>query len=445
MISGNQFDSYRNMYEDVSWKIFNQEMNNRPDSTKKIYYRYITYFLQDNNYTPDEFYEHVHSILKDEDRRQVQTLKNEIISYYKSLITDKGIAYTTTRNYENAVNAFLDANLLNLPFRLSKSINDLKRTHTEQFKVNGKKRVRVKEIKDIIRHSGEPRNIAVITFLKDSGLRIGDIPRIKVKHIKPVLDNPDLEWYTFKIIPEKNLSQADPIVARVCLGRDSINDIRTWMKYRETKLGIAPDPESYLFCSVYDTENTKLGEQVTSDCLGIAVANIAEKAGYGNVSPHSFRKTHSTNLRLHGLDERFHNIMIGKHGEGTQGDYIQPDDQELLDQYKAHYDAIALEPKQATTKEVENLQNQLNLVQKELQRYRTQSTYLITENGRPLTTQETAKWRQQTYSTEDTAPSQGIDTKIVESDKVEQIAKLMKQGYEIAFENGSKVIMKHQN
>ena len=447
-MSGNPFDEYETTYEGESWDYFIQDMRNRPASTRRVYYLYITTFFDELGYEPDEFYEHVKEQLQGEDRRTIKALENEIIGYYKGIITDKELSYTSAQNTENAVNAFLKANMIDLPFRLSQSVNDLKRTHEESFKVNGKNKAEIENIKKLIEYTGEPRNISAITFLKDSGLRVGDIVRLKIKHIQPIIDNPDLDWYLFKITPEKNLSQNDPLEARVCIGKDAIKYLKIWLEHRETKYGLSnSDPQAPLYCAVYNRGKTRIGDPIIPNAITTTIANIRKKAGINTgISPHSFRKMFSTNLLYAGVDERYINIMQGKRGKGTQGVYIQPTDQELLEQYKKGYPGIALEPETASKEEVDTLKQQLQEFKQRLEKYENMSTYLITEKGRPLTPEETTKWRKQQYGTEPTANTQAKTTEIIESDKVEQIAELMEQGYEIAFENGSKVIMKlHQN
>ena len=84
---------------------------------------------------------------------------------------------------------------------------EVKKDHIEKIQQDGKVKAEVSEIEALLKVSGNVRNNAIILTLRDSGLRASDIARLKIKHIEPILDDTNIQFYCFDIIPEKNMSK----------------------------------------------------------------------------------------------------------------------------------------------------------------------------------------------------------------------------------------------
>jgi len=340
-----------------AWNYFVEELEKVNPETANVYLRYFKRFLEDNDYTADGFYEHVKTHMDAEDRRKIKRLESELDAYYKSLITDQGYHINTVHNYENAVLYFLEANYLKdrLQYR-AKFNGSIKKEYSDSFEAGGKDKAEVWEIKELLRVQGEPRNAAAILFMRDTGLRVSDVVEIKIKHIQPVLDDPSIEWYTFEITPVKNMRQDTPLPANPVLGPEAIDALRKWIQHREAKYGLDnSDPEGYVFCAVYNTRWGEIGDKIGPNAISRMMKTNREKAGLEKeISPHSLRKTHSTNLIGAGVPERWVNIMQGKKGRGTQGAYQKPSESELIAAYRRGYPSLAIAGDTGRIKELED-------------------------------------------------------------------------------------------
>jgi site-specific recombinase XerC len=345
-----------------SWIYFIGELNGMNSETAKVYLRYMSRYLEETDQTSEEFYNYVIEHLEHEDRRKMKKLSQEFEMFYRALISEKGLHVQTVLNYQNAVLKFLEANMLKSRLQYRVRFNgDMKRVHPESFENMGKDKAESSEIRKLIHYQGEPRNISVIFTMRDTGLRVSDISLLQIKHIQGIIDDPNLEWYSFEITPKKNLKQTTPLKANPVMGPECVEALRRWLEVREEKYGLdKTDPNGYVYCAVYDSlKGTRKGEPVHPTTFSNMIRNTRKKAGISKaISPHSLRKTHSTNLVGAGVPERWVNVMQGRKGIGSQGIYQKPNSEELITVYREAYHALRLDGK-SQSDELDELRRQI--------------------------------------------------------------------------------------
>lgn len=353
-----------------SWDYFTDELSGMNTETAKVYLRYMKRFLIERDQTAEEFYEYVKDHLENEDRRKMKKLSHELDTFYRALITEKGLHIQTVMNYQNGVLKFLEANMLKSRLQYRLKVNgDVKRVHPESFTSGGKDKAESSEIRKLIHYQGEPRNISVILTMRDTGLRVSDIALLQIKHIQGILDNPTIEWYTFEITPKKNLKQTTPLKANPVMGTESVEALRRWLELREEQHGLDnSDPNGYVYCAVYDNlKGTRRGAPVHPTTFSNMIRITRKKAGIKKeISPHSLRKTHSTNLTGAGVPERWVNVMQGKKGTGTQGVYQKPNPEELIKVYRDAYHVLSLDGK-SQSEEMSDLRSQVETLNEKLE------------------------------------------------------------------------------
>ena len=63
-------------------------------------------------------------------------------------------------------------------------------------------------------------------MLKDSGLRVSNLTLLRIGDIRPVLEDTSIDFYTWEMIPSKNMNQEDPMPAIPEIGLDAIHYLR---------------------------------------------------------------------------------------------------------------------------------------------------------------------------------------------------------------------------
>jgi hypothetical protein len=234
------------------------------------------------------------------------------------------------------------------------------------------------QLKRILEATGNPRNRALILTAKDSGLRESDLLRLKVGHIREALNDIELEFLTFEILPWKNRKKSK-IKANPCLGPESLDAIRKWMIYRTEKLGISAKDADPLFCATenrkgsstrrgVDKPGTKKGDQLRDGTPGTRFYYLVRKVGLeeAGISFHSMRKFLQTQLEWAQVPPNWINRITGRKGRGTSGIYSRPNPAQIREIYGKAYHTLRLDREGASIQEVQNLQNQIDLQQHDL-------------------------------------------------------------------------------
>ena len=83
---------------------------------------------------------------------------------------------------------------------------------------------------------------------------------------------------------------------------------------------------------------------MSSTALASMMDNLIKKAGLENrnISAHSLRKTHQTQLAAGGVPESWIDKMTGRKTGGSKGVYVKPDEFQLIEKYKKAYSNLSI-------------------------------------------------------------------------------------------------------
>jgi len=351
----------------LSGKYFTQEIERKSESLQKLYIRYLSDLLRGIGHDSDSFYNWVNESLASEDRRAKKDLTHILSEYVDKRILG-GMKFNSVKVFPKAVNFFLKANEVE-GYRFKYQPNSVTRSVDHNLFSEGADRMKIGEIKEFMSLTGNPRNLSIITMLKDSGLRCGDLAQLRIKHIKDALKEGN-QFIHFGIIPQKNKGLAysngsTPLPAQVVIGWDAIHYLRKYLEIRERSGEVLTD-ESFVYVNdrsqkehtrktMGTINEAKKGDPMTPQNISYIFNYIKGKGNFeGKFSAHSLRKNFVTSLTGAGVPERWINIMQGKKGQGTQGVYQRPDTSELIEVYSKAYTSLSLDQDAQTVGQLNN-------------------------------------------------------------------------------------------
>lgn len=204
----------------------------------------------------------------------------------------------------------------------------------------GQKYIQAEDIAEATRHGGREnphRNVAVLLFLKDTGIRRGDLSQLTIEDYQAtrVAENKDGE--TFKAWRDLRTKKMG-ITAKIHMGPESIDAVDRYLRVEHPR----PEPEQPLF--LQSNKNLKHGDiepygPISGGAAGLAVKRMIRLAlgpeAYKR-SAHSLRKYHKTRLEAAAVDEDWIHIMQGK----APDTYSVPPDRDLMDAYMRGYEEL---------------------------------------------------------------------------------------------------------
>jgi len=336
-----------------SWYYFKNFLGKLSPNTQENYLREFTQFLEFRNQTTDQFFDQFRSWVRDEDERKKLRLGIEVTEYQKQLMQERGVKGASVMSVHRAVMGFLTANGLGKEFQ----INGERITDDSDELPNISK----EQLNQILEATGSYRIKAVIHLAKDSGLRIGDVTRLKVEDVRPIWDDPNVEqvreypgFYQFDVVQGKTGNPAYPVI-----GYEAIESLQKW-KAERADLEISDNDSDPLFCAIktvtpftdkrgrYVKGSTK-GWELDESTLSVIFSKLVRKSKVKKLrgekrkpSIHSLRKYHKTNLEYAGLPTSWINKLQGRKGEGTGGTYTKPSIDQLIDLYSKAYHGLAI-------------------------------------------------------------------------------------------------------
>jgi len=221
--------------------------------------------------------------------------------------------------------SFFEANDVDLKWR------KIKKLFPKKIKVSGEEAYSTKDIQKMLNFANTLRNKTLIHFLASTGVRIGAIPDLKLKHLfempmgcKSVLIYEDSteEYYTF-LTPEASKILDDHIEKRR-KDREYISEdspvIRT--NYR---LGIEKAKPM----------TVKAIQGVIWRCVNQANVSRSRKGKrFSKQNAHGFRKRFNTILKLNReINPNIIEKMMG-HKKGLDGAYLKPTKEEMFEEFK---------------------------------------------------------------------------------------------------------------
>jgi len=323
------------------------------ESTRSVYMRNMLKFLEFVDMDTDQLFNAQVANLRefereDGDPRSKARLPRKVKELMRSL-KESGLSDQSIIQIGKAVNSFFKAN--QIEFTLLKYA-------VRKVGKNGKDKIKKDQIKTLMSYSGNPQTLAMITTLKDTGLRISDLVNIRVKHVRPIIEDQTLQFHTFEIETQKTTGRTG-ILANPCLGTDSIKYIRLWWVERE-RFDCGEEENDFLFCKVKDkqpyertdyrtgekvlTGGSRRGDPVDSNTISPMFNRLLKKSklDHLNISAHSFRKFFETELQKSDIPDSFIDKYTGRK-HAYKGEYIRPDTEDLLQYYKEAYKWLSLD------------------------------------------------------------------------------------------------------
>jgi len=301
-------------------------------STQTEYRRQLNVFLEWANLTPKSLYDKTKDALNATDKRdsnEVQELAQDYIDHLEGL----GRAPSTTNQFVKALVSFLNA-ANKLDFDPSPLWADKR--------YRGSKKISKDQLLEIYRYcqrAHKLRNRALVLFLKDSGIRIGDAIALDVGDYK------NAEKYNYEgdqflsFEPLETMKTAED--AYICLGSESIDALNDYLKERGN-----PPHDAPLFV---DDE----GKRLTRGAATMQFQRLRKTLKNGKkISAHSLRKFFTTSLQSGGMELEFIHCLNGK----TRSPYTRPyDDDTLRTEYAQSYSHLRIFPYSQTQRDVQTI------------------------------------------------------------------------------------------
>lgn len=195
------------------------------------------------------------------------------------------------------------------------------------------------EIHTLAENAPSLRDKAIILLLSSSGMRVGGLVKLQLKHIKPIDKYHIYQFEVYKRSREAYVTFCTP---------ETRNCIDAYLSFRK-RLGEKLTPNSPLFRSEFETKfgarapskpMTEIG--VTSVVLKIRFRtgvveeqHLTEKQRNGQLRSHimtlhGFRKYLDTTATGNGMDKLYVEYIMG-HDIGLKGSYYKPTWQEVLE------------------------------------------------------------------------------------------------------------------
>ena len=204
---------------------------------------------------------------------------------------------------------------------------------------NGSRVILKQQIKSLLEHVGnefKERNQAIILFLKDSGLRVGDLSNMNVGHYREAAMRQDEKGDRYAVFDEYTTEKTGAL-AFIHLGPESVDAVERYLAARESK-GESLTSDTPLF----------VGRQgrMTSGSISQMLIRLASFVGDDGrkITGTSLRKFFQTSLEARGMNQNFIGKYNGRQALGSTKFYSQPEDVSglLFETYVENYDGLRI-------------------------------------------------------------------------------------------------------
>lgn len=186
------------------------------------------------------------------------------------------------------------------------------------------------EIRNLVEASEDIRLKALILFLKDSGLRLSDVKKLRWEDLKDHGDG----FYGMRIMTEKQNTQARPFIGPEC------SKILMLCK-RKREIGTEKLPpesnikEHPLFAKISEPD-----KPMNIEHMSISFNDLTKLLGYDSLSAHGLRKFWEQNFHTEhpGIKKQFN----GRTLSGDEKAYQTRTDEQLFEIYKHNYDELKI-------------------------------------------------------------------------------------------------------
>lgn len=317
-----------------SIKVWEASIANRAESTKQNYSKCFKDFVEWTDLTPDQLREMKWQEDQADKPWERSKIENLVRQYLKSL---DGYSCNTQRCVYTAIRSFFEANGVPL---------NLKRQDRPSGCAFGSKTIKQEEIRKIYSAAEYLRDKVLIMLLKDTGLRLSDVAKLKWKDLKEYPDG----FMGFEIQTQKKKTKA-----RGFIGSETTAVLKIYKRKRlEGTQKLPPEEhlEEHPVFSLLSNPEKRLRPSYISDLIG----SIISLAGVEGATPHGLRKFWEQNIHVENI--AYQKQMNGRALTEVERAYFWKEIPELFEIYKSNYDNLKV-LSTPIAKEVKKLEERL--------------------------------------------------------------------------------------
>jgi len=340
------------------------ELSGKSDSTKEKYFDYFKRFADWLGEDPEEIIQNRREDVRSDDVRVQRRYESKLLSYI-TYLKQKGYSTSTQQVAFAAVSSFFEMNYL--PLRMRRG--DYPSGDSMGYRAATKE-----DILRLLDAAGDDSRLrAVILFLKDSGLRVSDLVRLRFRDVSKYLEEGD-EFIPLQIVTKKN-----GILAKTAIGPEAVTALKNYLAHRREGTR-AIDSEDI-------AEHAPLFKARANDVRHLSRSSVSSTFNYlvakaglgGEISAHSLRKFTETKLEAAGVNPNWVDQIIGHRLPGSRGNYSRPEDDDLFQVYVDAYNELRVFEVPASAAELEKTAAELRKAQSELQEMKTDLAYQMSK------------------------------------------------------------------
>lgn len=233
------------------------------------------------------------------------------------------------------------------------------------------------EIQRMLNYTNSPRNKAWIHFLQSTGVRVGAIPDLKIKDVRPIENGAVVDVYVDDIEEY-----------RTCLTPEAYKSLKEYFEWRNY-CGYPVTQDSPLFTNKRGSE--PITYNMAKDLMRIIVSGAGLRPARNiertkkNKSPnHAFRKRFEIVLTNSGVHSKYTAFMMGHYERNTDKNYFRDmSDSDLYKQFKMAIPLLTIDKTDELIKENERLEKknkeEIDEVKEQLHKTRIETLKLITD------------------------------------------------------------------
>jgi integrase len=282
--------------------------------------------------------------------KEIQKLVETYVIHIK-----KSINPNTVPTYMNPIKTFLEINDVDLNWR------KIKRLYPNKIKRSGASAYQTKDVKRMLEVTAQIRNKAIIHFLASTGVRVGAIPELKIRHLRDmpngckmvlVYENSTEEYNTF-LTPEASAALQLYFNERKSHG-ENLNEDSPVFRQRYL-LGIVE-------AKAISTE--AIQAVVKRSCYNASIRGQKINGRYSEQLVHGFRKRFNTILKLNNkVNDNAIEKMMG-HTNGLDGVYLQITTERLFEEFSKGIADLTISNESRNNLKIQRLESEKSELQK---------------------------------------------------------------------------------
>jgi len=347
-------ESIKEFQDDPAFIRWMTRLESKAQNTVELYLYKFFPFLYRFNYTPTTLYEARLREIQSSDPLQWGIIRDQALRFMREMTQGD------TNEWSEQVKQYFRLDPRGTPYRLSPSASRalakalvsffetfgermelrLKAKDMPQGDSDGSQLIPVEQVALCLKQPGEKnpyRNVAIMMFLKDSGLRRGELQLFTIQDYQNAKKNSYLNEMGETFLEfEPIRTTKEGLTAHVIIGPEAVQAIDDYLQYER------PDasPKEPLFH--HSWRNVASG--LNGPAVGRVVKRMIQKAlgpQGRNKSSHSLRKLHKTALEAGGMPEAWINYLQGKtRGEYSRPEELDPETPSLINAYMEAYDHL---------------------------------------------------------------------------------------------------------